>query len=163
MDWVNLSHTVLALSWRVIHSGLKLACPQALSYRLGLSDGTVTVIRDISTRNHRIVQLAINFFARAVFSIKLWVLAKHIKYSVAVVALKSNNWQLLPKKSSKSATTFVIEYSKSTDPRVLWRARVSKRMRRTTSWWAGFSLDVTRGLSPASRRVWRGLTTLLDI
>ena len=75
----------------VIHSGLKLACPQALSYRLGLSDGTVTVMRDISTRNRRIVQLAINFFARAVFSIKLWVLAKHIKYSVAVVALKSNN------------------------------------------------------------------------
>ena len=31
----------------------------------------------------------------------------------------------------------------------LWRARVSKRLRRTTNWWAGFILAVTCGLLPA--------------
>ena len=44
----------------------------------------------------------------------------------------------------------------------LWRARVSKRMRRTTNWWAGFSFSCYSWSLASSRRVWRGLTTLLD-
>ena len=44
----------------------------------------------------------------------------------------------------------------------LWCARVSKRMCRTTNWWAGFSFSCYSWSLASSRRVWRGLTTLLD-
>ena len=43
----------------------------------------------------------------------------------------------------------------SANPRrtVLWRARVSKRMRRTTNWWAGFSFSCYSWSLASSRRV----------
>ena len=53
--------------------------------------------------------------------------------------------------------------NKSTEVQTLgaqWRARVSKRMRLTTNWWARFSCYSWSLAS--SRRVWRGLTILLD-
>ena len=44
----------------------------------------------------------------------------------------------------------------------LWCARVTKRMRSATKWWAGFSFGCYSWSLASSRRVWRGLTTVLD-
>ena len=60
---------------------------------------------------------------------------------------------------------FSIITMKSTEvqtPGALWRARVSKRRRRATNWWAGFSFSCYSWSLASSRWVWRRLTTVLD-